>query len=98
MKFGNSLKLEIIDYIIRKIIQLNVVITLKGSNEYYQKIISKSGLKMDLHPALLRSESLSENIEPFKRNKTHFYTQDQRLHIKKHLTMNNMLILNIKER
>ena len=33
--------------------QLNAVNISKSPNEYYQKIISKSGLKMDLYPALL---------------------------------------------
>ena len=33
--------------------QLNAVVILKSTNEYYQKIISKSGLKMDLYPAML---------------------------------------------
>ena len=32
--------------------ELNAVSILKSPNEYYQKIISKSGLKMDLYPAL----------------------------------------------
>ena len=32
--------------------QLNAVSISKRSNEYYQKSISKSGLKMDLYPAL----------------------------------------------
>ena len=32
--------------------QLNAVSISKSPNEYYQKIISKSGLKMDLYPAL----------------------------------------------
>ena len=32
--------------------QLNAVIILKSTNEYYQKIISKSGCKMDLYLAM----------------------------------------------
>ena len=32
--------------------QLNAVIILKSTNEYNQKIISKSDRKMDLYPAL----------------------------------------------
>ena len=47
-----NLKFENIVQIFRKIIQLNAVIILKSTNEYYRKIISKSGLKMDLYPAL----------------------------------------------
>ena len=35
--FENSLKLEIIDYIFRKIITLNKVNILESPNEYYQK-------------------------------------------------------------
>ena len=45
-------KLETIVQIIRKIIQLIVVVTLKSTNEYHQKIISKSGRKMDLYLAM----------------------------------------------
>ena len=52
LKFGNNLKLEIIDYIFRKIITLNEVIILKSANEYYRKFFSKKGLKMDLYPAM----------------------------------------------
>ena len=37
LKFGNDLKLEIIDYIFRKIITLNEVNILENPNEYYQK-------------------------------------------------------------
>ena len=33
--------------------QLNAAIILKSTNEYYPKIISKSGRKMDLYPALI---------------------------------------------
>ena len=33
--------------------QLNAVIILKSTNEYYRKIISKSGCKMDLYPAMM---------------------------------------------
>ena len=36
----------------RKIIPLNAVTILKSDNEYYRKIISKSGRKMDLYPAM----------------------------------------------
>ena len=53
LKYGMNLKFEAIVQIFRKIIQLNLVIRLKSTNEYYQKIISKSGRKMDLYPAML---------------------------------------------
>ena len=46
------LKFETIVQIFRKIIQLNSVIILKSTNEYYWKIFSKCGRKMDLYPAL----------------------------------------------
>ena len=47
-----NLKFETIVQIVRKIMQLNAVVILKSTNEYYRKIISKSGLKMDLYPAM----------------------------------------------
>ena len=47
-----NLKFDAIVHIFRKIIQLNAVIILKSTNEYYRKIISKSGLKLDLFPAM----------------------------------------------
>ena len=47
-----NLKFETIVHIFRKIIELNAVIIFKSANEYYRKIISKSGRKMDLYPAL----------------------------------------------
>ena len=37
LKYGNNLKLEIIDYIFRKKIMLNEVNILESPNEYYQK-------------------------------------------------------------
>ena len=37
LKYGNNLKLEIINYIFRKIITLNEVNILESPNEYYQK-------------------------------------------------------------
>ena len=46
-----TLKFETILQIFRKIIQLNVVNILESTNEYYRKIIEKSG-KMDLYPAM----------------------------------------------
>ena len=48
-----NLKFESSIPIFRKIIKLNAVIILKSANEYYQKIISKSGRKIDLYPALV---------------------------------------------
>ena len=48
-----NLKFQTIVQIFRKIIQLIAVIILKSSNKYYRKIISKSGRKMDLYPAML---------------------------------------------
>ena len=50
-----NLQFETIVQIFRKIIQLNAIIILKNTNEYYRKIISKSGLKMDLYPAMVES-------------------------------------------
>ena len=47
-----NLKIETIIRFLRKIIQLNAVVILKSANEYYRKFISKSGRKMDLHPAM----------------------------------------------
>ena len=47
-----NLKFETIVKIFRKIMQLNAVIILKSTNEYNRKIVSKSGRKMDLYPAL----------------------------------------------
>ena len=47
-----NLKFETIVQIFWKIIQLNAVIILKSTNEYYRQIFSKSGLKMDLYPAM----------------------------------------------
>ena len=55
LKHGMNLKLETLVRILRKIIQLNAVIILKSTNEYYRKIISKSGRKMNLYPAMDRS-------------------------------------------
>ena len=53
------LKIEPSVHIFRKIVQLNAVNILKNTNEYYRKIISESGHKMDLYPAI---ESLFFNI------------------------------------
>ena len=47
-----DLQFETIVQIFRKILQLNAVIILKSTNEYYRKIFSKRGLKMDRYPAL----------------------------------------------
>ena len=51
-----NLQFETIVQIVRKIIQLNAVIILKSTKEYYRKIISKSGHKMDLYPAMALSK------------------------------------------
>ena len=48
-----NLKFETIVQIFRKIMQLNAVIILKSTNEDNRKIISKSGRKMDLYPAMM---------------------------------------------
>ena len=45
LKYGNNLKLEIINYIIRKIITLNEVNILESPNEYYQKQVLKNSPK-----------------------------------------------------
>ena len=47
-----NLKFEMIVQNFRKIIQLNAVIILKSTNEYYQNFFSKLSLKMDLYPAM----------------------------------------------
>ena len=52
LKYGLNLKIESIVQFFRKIIQLNVVIILKSTNEYYRKIFSKSGSKKYLYPAI----------------------------------------------
>ena len=52
LKYGMNLKFETIVQFFRKIMQLNAVIILKSTNEYYRKIISKSVPKMDLYPAM----------------------------------------------
>ena len=49
-----NLKCETIDQLFRKIIQQNSVIILESTNKYYRKIITKSGRKMDLYPAMAR--------------------------------------------
>ena len=46
------MEFETIVIIFRKIIQLIAPIILKNTNGYYQKIMSKSGHKMDLYPAM----------------------------------------------
>ena len=53
LKCGMNLKFETIVQIFRKIIRLNAVIILKSTNEYCRKIISKSGFKMYLYPAMI---------------------------------------------
>ena len=47
-----NLKFDTIVQIYGKIKQLNSVVILKNTNEYCQKIISKSGHKMDLYLAM----------------------------------------------
>ena len=47
-----DLQFETIVEIFRKILQLNAVIILKSTNEYYRNIFSKSVRKMDLYPAM----------------------------------------------
>ena len=47
-----NLKFKTIVQIFRKIMQLNAVNILKSLNEYYGKIIKKSGRKMALYPAM----------------------------------------------
>ena len=39
-------------HMLGKIIKSNVVNNSKSTNEYYQKILLKSGFKMDLYPAM----------------------------------------------
>ena len=53
LRYGKNLKFETIVQFFRKIIQLNAVSIVKSPNEYYRKIISKNGRKMDLYPALI---------------------------------------------
>ena len=52
LKYVMNLKSESIVQIFRKIIQLNAIIIFKSTNEYYRKILWKSGDKMDLYPAM----------------------------------------------
>ena len=53
-----NLKFETNVQIFRKIMQLNAVSVSKSPNEYSQKMFSKSGLKMDLYPALVSTEGV----------------------------------------
>ena len=48
-----NLKFETIVQIFRKIMQLNAAIIIKSNNEYNRKIVSKSGRKKDLYPAMI---------------------------------------------
>ena len=50
--------MKTIAIIIRMIVKSNAVNILKSTNEYYQKIIPKSGLKMDLYPAMYNESFL----------------------------------------
>ena len=45
LKYWNNLKLEIIDYIFRKIFTLNEVNILESLNKYYQKQVYKTSSK-----------------------------------------------------
>ena len=58
LTYRMNLKFETIVKIFWKIIQLSAVIILKSTNEYYRKMISKIGRKMDLYLAM-RSKSKS---------------------------------------
>ena len=60
LKYGMNLKFGAIAQFFRKIIQLNTVIIWKSTNEYYQKIILKSGLKMDLYLAMRYQQILCD--------------------------------------
>ena len=53
LKYGVIFKFETIVQIFRKIIQLNLAIILKSTNEYYRKFFSKSDHKMDFYPAMV---------------------------------------------
>ena len=55
-----NLKFETIVKILRKVMKLNAVILLKSTNEYNRKIITESGRKMDLYPALFELLSCLE--------------------------------------
>ena len=70
-----NLKFENTVHIFRKIIQLFAVVTLKSTNEYHCKIISKRGRKMDLYPAMF----LSKNFK--RRNRSSFICIDR--HVEK---------------
>ena len=61
LKYGNNLKLEIIDYIFRKIITLNEVNILESPNEYYQKQVYKNTTQ-DRGPFLF-SHNLNEILQ-----------------------------------
>ena len=65
-----NLKFETIVQIFRKIIQPNAVIILKSTNEYYRKIISKSGRKMDLLFLLWDTPSKGTVFSPHPRKPT----------------------------
>ena len=63
-----NLKWETIVQFFRKIIQLNAVIILKNANEYYRKIISNSGGKMDLYPAMQLAHMFSNQFTNFAKD------------------------------
>ena len=60
LKYGMNLKFETIVQIFRKIIQLNAVINLKSTNEYFWKNFSKSDRKMDLYLAMISKKFLNQ--------------------------------------
>ena len=49
-------------HIFRKIIKSNAVNISKSTNKYYQKIIQKSGHKMDLYPAMFLTKLLQPRL------------------------------------
>ena len=57
-----NFKFESIVQIFRKIIQLNAVIILKTTNEYYRKFFSKIGCKMDPYAAMNCVQSVIDNF------------------------------------
>ena len=48
----DTFKMETIDITFKKIINSNAVNILKRPNEYCQKMFPKSGVKIDLYPAM----------------------------------------------
>ena len=56
------MKFETIVQLFKQIMQLNAVIILKSTNEHYRKVISKSGPKMDLYPAMQYDRSVCTSL------------------------------------